>query len=117
MKKIYILVLLCLGLCGCAFAPLTWNLPAYSKIKIGMPKNEFLILYREKAVEYPDSWSKKVINGNTYETFYYQQNASTFDFVNNVLVGYCIQRRYYSKDGVEDLRNNKYLGVKGIENK
>jgi hypothetical protein len=56
----------------------------------------------------PGAWTRQVINGKVYETYFYNiLNVGNYDFVDGVVVGYsgdncdytCLD--YYSADGVE----------------
>jgi hypothetical protein len=94
MKKLIVL-LFCLGLCGCASIPGLGD----RKVSIGMTKEQ--VFWK---VGSPLNWTRQVINGKTYETWSFFNDASTYDFIDNILVGYSYRGRYYLKDSVEDVR-------------
>lgn len=53
----------------------------------------------------PNSWSRQVINGKTYEAWYYYDFSETYDFVDNALAGYSSRSVYHSENNTEDVRN------------
>lgn len=93
-----ILLLLCLGLCGCASIPGLGD----RKVNIGMTKEQ--VMWK---VGSPLNWSRQVINGKTYESWSFWNDASTYDFIDDELIGWSKRGRYYSKDSIEDVRNYK----------
>jgi len=97
MNKILVLTLLalCLGLCGCATIPGLTN----RQVEIGMTKEE--VMWK---VGSPLNWTRQIIDGKTYETWSFWNDARTYDFIDGKLVGWSERGRYYSKDGVEDVR-------------
>jgi hypothetical protein len=98
MKKLLVIVVMCLGLCGCQSLPVPMLIDQGNP-QIGMTKQDIM-----KKCGAPNSYSRQVINGKTYETWYYYIFSGTYDFVDNVLVGYFKSSRYYIKDNVDDLR-------------
>lgn len=57
----------------------------------------------------PTTWSRQIINGHVYETWFYREMENTFDFADNALMGYSLglAGTYYSASGTEDVRNYK----------
>jgi hypothetical protein len=102
VKRILIL-LLCLGLCGCATPGLIDGAQqGLSQSLIGKTKEQILWLYGS-----PLNWSKHIFNGKVQESWSYFNNGATFDFEDGKVVG-CSQRgRYFTKDGIDDVRNYK----------
>jgi hypothetical protein len=95
MTRTFILVLLCLGLYGCATPGLTNR-----QVNFGMTKEQ--VMWK---VGSPLNWSCQTINNHTYETWSFWGDSRTYDFVDNVLVGYSERGRYYSKESIEDVRD------------
>jgi len=74
-----------------------------------MTKGEVIDTYQH-FTGFPINYTRKFIDGHTYETLYYgfsPEFVATFDFVDNVLVGYYDREYYHTKDGEEDIRNLK----------
>jgi hypothetical protein len=97
--KILTIFLICFILSGCATIPgLTDH-----KINIGMTKEQ--VFWK---IGSPGEWSKRAIDGHVYETWSgYNLGCDSYDFIDGILIGYSTRGRYYSKDGVEDVRNYK----------
>ena len=97
--KILFAILICITLCGCASVPIpiVFN---HAKISIGMTKKQLMKEYGA-----PNSWSRQVINGKTYEAWYYYDFSETYDFVDNALAGYSSRSVYHSENNTEDVRN------------
>jgi hypothetical protein len=94
--KILSILLICSLLYGCASMPIFFN-----RAEIGMTKEQLI----EKGYTNPSLWSRKIIDGKTYETLYYHRFDETYDFVDNKLTGYCSKNIYHSANGTEDIKN------------
>ncbi|MBU4346244.1 MAG: hypothetical protein KKH29_02830 [Candidatus Omnitrophica bacterium] len=73
------------------------------ELQLGMSKGQVLYLQGS-----PNNWSTYKIGNDIYETWMSPMSVSkysTCDFKNGVLTGYSIRGRYYSSDGVDDVRN------------
>lgn len=71
-------------------------------LQLGMTKGQVLYLQGS-----PNNWSKYNINDATYESWSWPMSIakySTCDFKNGLLVGYSERGKYYSPDGVDDVR-------------
>jgi hypothetical protein len=90
------LILCLLLLYGCA----TPGLVGDRKVNIGMTKEQVLW-----AVGSPLNWTRQTIDGKVYETWSFWNDGYTYDFVDNILVGYSVRGRYYSKDKTIDVRD------------
>lgn len=97
--KTLVILSICSILCGCASMPIFLN-----REEIGMTKEQLL----KKGYSTPNLWSRRVINGKTYETWYYSRLCETFDFVDNILTGYSKKNRYYSASGIEDIKDYSF---------
>ena len=82
MKR-FLVLLLCLGLCGCATIIEQTNAGFNKRIKIGMTEKQVYDIEGGN----PSTWSRKVIDGKTYETWAYSGTPVflTFDFVDGIL--------------------------------
>jgi len=72
------------------------------KLQLGMTKGQVLYLQGS-----PNNWSKYKIGEDIYETWIYPLSVadySTCDFNNGFLVGYSDRGRYYSSEGIDDVR-------------
>ena len=98
MKKLIYLFILVILVNGCATIPGISN----RQFNIGMTKDQ--VMWK---VGSPLNWTRQVINGKTYEVWSYWNDARTYDFIDGELVGWSERGRYYSKDGVDDVRNYK----------
>lgn len=105
--RIFLILFICLLLSGCASipSPIILNHP---KIYIGMSKEK--LYYNGYGA--PNLWSKQMINGKTYETWYYYNFSESFDFVDNKLTGYSSRSIYHSANGDEDVRNYQKSTIK-----
>lgn len=103
MKKLLV-VLLCLGLCGCTTTPGLIEGAQHwpDQSVIGKTKEQILWLYGS-----PLNWSRHIYGDIIQETWSYEVTSFTFDFVNGKVVGCSFRGRYYSKDGIDDVRNYK----------
>ncbi len=75
------------------------------ELQLGMKKGQVLYLQGS-----PNNWSKYKIGNDVYESWHYPlggNDFSTSDFKNGVLVGYSVRGRYYSAEGIEDVRSYK----------
>ncbi|MDD5653885.1 MAG: hypothetical protein PHT31_06995 [Candidatus Omnitrophica bacterium] len=104
MKKILVL-LLCLGLFGCASSGYPITKPDVYKADIGMTREQ---VYQHCGS--PIGWTRQIIDGKTYESWTYNPLIGTYDFVDGILVGYSKREafgemKYYSKDKVDDIKN------------
>jgi len=98
MKKLLVLFI-CFALSGCVTLTNDKNLSKV--IKIGMTKEQIFNIESS-----PTIWSRQEINGHIYETWTYIDLYKTYDFADNVLVGYSSGHgRYHTKSGIEDTRN------------
>jgi len=97
--KILFAILICISLCGCASLPMP-IISNHPKIDIGMTKEKLMKEYGA-----PNFWNRQVINGKTYEAWYYYNFSETYDFVDNALTGYSSRSVYHSANGIEDVRN------------
>jgi hypothetical protein len=98
--RVLFITLICITLYGCASVP-TPLILNHPKVHIGMSKEK--LYYNGYGA--PNLWSKKTINGKTYETWYYYNFSESFDFLNNALTGYSSRSIYHSAEGDEDVRN------------
>src|SRR3989339_356328 len=76
------------------------------KLQLGMGKGQVLYLQGS-----PASWSKYKIGEDVYESWSWEMSVayySTCDFKNGILIGYHRRGRYYSSEGIDDVR--KYEG-------
>jgi len=80
------------------------------ELQLEMTKGQVLYLQGS-----PASWSKYKIGNDTYESWSWEISVAPYsgcDFKNGLLVGYSVRGKYYSIDGVDDVRNyeikNKY---------
>ena len=72
------------------------------KLQIGMTSLQ--VLYLQKV---PIYWSRHKIGDDTYETWslpWVGPDHWTCDFKNGILTGYSMKARYYSSEGIDDLR-------------
>jgi hypothetical protein len=81
------------------------------KVCLGMTKEQVFWLLGS-----PLTWSNFPIDGNIYETWSWGLRTpsssdsgwiTTFDFKDDVLIGYSGRGKYFSYKGIEDLRNYK----------
>jgi len=97
-KTLFLLFVLCLS--GCATMRTDTSATAPSDIQIGMTKQQVFWLRGS-----PAYWSRQEIDGHKYESWTYTLFPDVYDFRDGVLVGHGYAGRYYSKEGVDDLRS------------
>ena len=106
MKKLIVL-LLCLGLCGCVSAGYPITKSDVYRADIGMTRGQ---VYQHCGS--PIGWTRQVIDGKIYESWTYNPLIGTYDFVDGGLVGYGKREafgemKYHSVNSTEDIRNYK----------
>ena len=73
------------------------------ELQLGMKKGQVLYLQGS-----PASWSRYKIGDDIYESWSWEISVahySTCDFKNGILIGYHRRGRYYSVEGMDDVRN------------
>lgn len=75
------------------------------ELQLGMTKGQVLYLQGS-----PASWSRYKMGNDIYESWSWEISVayySTCDFKNGVLIGCHRRGRYFSADGIDDVRNYK----------
>jgi hypothetical protein len=98
MRILNVLIII-LILSGCATPGLIYT---HDKVKIGMTKEQVMYICGS-----PGLWSKQNINNKIYETWSYDNFAETYNFVDNILIGFSRNGAYHSENRIEDVRNYK----------
>jgi uncharacterized protein YceK len=107
MRKIILYLFLAIIVSGCATT--ATKVSAGSLPGIGMTRGQVY-----KLIGSPTAWTRKVIGGTVYETYFYDTFVvGNYDFVDGVVVGYsgrdsyldCMN--YHSEKGIEKSRDVK----------
>ncbi len=88
----------------------TKNSFSQGKLQLGMEKGQVLYLQGS-----PASWSRYKIGDDIYESWSWEISVahySTCDFKNGILIGYHRRGRYYSTEGIDDVRKYEKGGHK-----